>query len=187
MAARYPEAVAITRIDTLLGPDHIAGIESLPMGEIRARRNETQEAADVLSYLRRIVQGRLDLVYAELEHRAGGERGDLHETVEQLKRGEIMSEHGRPSGFGRLPLNFGPAEADGWITQELDQILDADRAGRLSALSDADLRSTADGLGDMERKVSDQRNKLHERHDVFQAEVVRRYRSGEANVDSLLR
>ena len=98
-----------------------------------------------------------------------------------------MSEHGRPSGFGRLPLNFGPAEADGWITQELDQILDADRAGRLSALSDADLRSTADGLGDMERKVSDQRNKLHERHDVFQAEVVRRYRSGEANVDSLLR
>ena len=179
--------MAITRIETLLGPDYAAGIESLPMSEVRARRDETQEAADVLSYLRRIVQGRLDLVHAELEHRAGGERSDLHEIVEQLKRGEIMGEHARPSGFGRLPLSFGPAESDGWITQELDKVLDADRAGRLPDLPDSDLRTIADELGDMERKVSDQRNKLHDRHDVFQAEVVRRYRSGEASVDSLLR
>ena len=178
--------MAIDRIETLLSPEYVEGLESLPMSEIRQRRDECQEAADVLSYLRRIVQGRLDLVHADLERRVGGESSDLADVVEQLKRGEIIADSTRSPGNGRLPMSFSPADADGWITQELDQIFDASRAGDLSTLADAEVRTIADELSELERKVSHQRAQLHSRHDVLQAEVVRRYKSGEASVDSLL-
>ena len=178
--------MAIARIETLLSPDYVADLESLSMADVRQRRDECQEAADVLSYLRRIVQGRLDLVHAELERRAGGGHGDLSEIVEELKRGEIIADHTRSSGYGRLPMTFGPADADGWITQELDELFDAGQAGELPEMPDEELRRIADGLSELERKVSDQRNRLHDRHDALQAEVVRRYKSGEASVDSLL-
>ena len=178
--------MAIDRIETLLGPDYLADLESLPMGEVRRRRDESQEAADALSYLRRIVQGRLDIVYAEIERRLGGESTDIHELVGRLERGEILSDSARPSGFGRLPLSMGAADADGWITRELGTVLDAKRVGMLHELPEDEIRAIADALGEMERKVSDQRNALHQRHDALQAEVVRRYRSGEATVDGLL-
>lgn len=179
--------MAISRIETLLNPDYLEGVDELPMSEVRTRRDDCQEAADVLSYLRRIVQGRLDIVHAEIERRIGGTSADLHELVEQLKRGEIFGDQGRPSGLGRLPMNLGAADADGWITQELDDILDAKQLSELPELEEGQLREVADALIELERKVSDRRNALHERHDVLQAEVVRRYRTGEASVDSLLK
>lgn len=179
--------MAIDRIETLLSPEYLADLDSLPMAELRERRDACQEAADVLSYLRRIVQGRLDIVHAEIERRLGGEPTDIHDLVGRLERGEILSESPRSASFGRLPLSLSPADADGWIMRETDRVLDANRVGMLHESSEEEVRSIADQLGDLERKVSDQRNVLHQRHDALQAEVVRRYRTGEATVDSLLR
>jgi hypothetical protein len=178
--------MAIARIDTILSSEYVDDLESLPMTEVRQRRDESQEAADVLSYLRRLVQGRLDLVHADLERRQGGEPGDLAHIVERLEKGEILGEHTRPGGLGRLPTTFGPAEADGWISQELDEIVGAERLSSLPDLSDDEVRAMEDRLVEMERKVSAQRNSLHEVTNRLQEEIVRRYKSGEATVDSLL-
>jgi hypothetical protein len=41
-------------------------------------------------------------------------------------------------------------------------------------------------LSDLERAVSSQRRSVHELLDVLQAEIVKRYKSGEATVDALL-
>lgn len=178
--------MAIARIDTILSADYVEDLESLPMSEVRSRRDESQEAADVLSYLRRLVQGRLDIVHADIERRQGGGPGDLADLVERLEKGEIIADGTRAGGLGRLPTTFGPAEADGWISQELDQIIGADRLTHLPDLSDDDVRQTADRLVELERKVSEQRNRLHDVANRLQEEIVRRYKSGEATVDSLL-
>lgn len=178
--------MAIARIETILSPDYVDDLEALPMGEVRNRRDESQEAADVLSYLRRLVQGRLDIVHSDIERRLGGEPGDLAALVERLEKGEILSESTHASGLGRLPATFGPADTDGWISQELDQIIGADRLSSLPDLSDEDVRATADKLVELERKVSEQRNRLHDVANRLQEEIVRRYKSGEATVDSLL-
>jgi uncharacterized protein YidB (DUF937 family) len=156
------------------------------MTEVRERRDESQEAADVLSYLRRLVQGRLDIVHADLERRAGGEPGDLAALVERLEKGEIIAEGTRAGGVGRLPATFGAAAADGWISQELDQIVNADRLVSLPDIGDEQVRELADQLVALERKVSAQRNALHDVANRLQEEIVRRYKSGEATVDSLL-
>lgn len=178
--------MAIARIDTILSPDYVEELESLPMAEVRKRRDETQEAADALSYLRRLVQGRLDIVHADLERRAGGEPGDLSALVERLEKGEILAEGTRAGGLGRLPTTLGPAEMDGWISQELDHIVGADRVGALPELGEDEVRAIADQLVELERKVSAQRNSLHDVANRLQEEIVRRYKSGEATVDSLL-
>lgn len=178
--------MAIARIETILSPDYVEDLESLPMTEVRSRRDESQEAADVLSYLRRLVQGRLDIVHADIERRLGGEPGDLAALVERLEKGEILGESPRAGGFGRLPATFGPAEADGWISQELDQVIPAHRLASLPDLSDEEIRQTADQLVELEHKVSEQRNRLHEVANRLQEEIVRRYKSGEASIDSLL-
>jgi hypothetical protein len=179
--------MAISRIDEILSPAYIEGLERLPLTDVRARRDECQEAADALSYLRRMVQGRLDIVHADLQRRAGGEPGDLHELVEQLKRGEILADGTRSSGFGRLPHTLAPADLDGWIARELDSIVDANRMSALPELDEDAVRGTADQLEELERRVSQQRGELHERANTLQEEIVRRYKSGEATVDSLLK
>ncbi|MDQ1439654.1 MAG: hypothetical protein QOK43_3283 [Acidimicrobiaceae bacterium] len=178
--------MAIARIETILSPDYVEDLESLPMGEVRSRRDESQEAADVLSYLRRLVQGRLDIVHADLERRAGGGPGDLAFLVERLEKGEIIADNTHASGMGRLPASFGPADTDGWISQELDQIIGASRLSSLPELSDGEMRDVADRLSELERKVSAQRNSLHDVANRLQEEIVRRYKTGEASVDSLL-
>lgn len=179
--------MAISRIDEILSPEYVEGLADLPLADVRARRDECQEAADELSYLRRMVQGRLDIVHADLQRRAGGEPGDLHEVVEQLKRGEILADSTRAQGLGRLPTGLVPADLDGWIAAELDTVIDATRMSTLHELDEDEVRAIGDRLDDLEQRVSSRRSALHERTNVLQEEIVRRYKSGEATVDSLLK
>ena len=173
-------------IDELLAPELVEDLESVPMDEVRNRRDQVQEAADELSYLRRLIQGRLDIVHADLERRAGGGGGSVEELVEDLKAGRILADKGRPSGFGRLPTTMDAPDRRGWIAEELDSILPPDRLGHLPEVSDDELRRISDDLVELERKVSDRRSSLFDRTNQLQAEIVRRYKVGEANVDSLL-
>lgn len=171
-------------LDRLLADDYVAGIGELPMADLRARKSECSEAEAALSYLRRLVQVRLDIVLAELQSRADGGTGELSELVEQLP--EILAEGGTRTMAGRLPSLTLPDVEDHQLSADLDAIFDVDKAGALPQTDDAEVRRIADGLVELERRVSDQRRALHERLDMLQAEIVRRYKSGEATVDTLL-
>ena len=72
------------------------------------------------------------------------------------------------------------------LTEEIDDVLDADEIGKLPTMSEAELRSVAERLTAIEQRISDQRRTLHERIDALQAEIVSRYKTGEASVDGLL-
>ena len=54
-------------------------------------------------------------------------------------------------------------------------------------LEDSILEVMAENLATLEREVSVERRRLHDVFDRLQAELVRRYRSGVASVDGLLR
>ena len=61
----------------------------------------------------------------------------------------------------------------------------ADRR-RVETDRDGLCRTLADRLTVIEERISDQRRTLHERIDKLQAEIVSRYKTGEATVDGLL-
>jgi len=169
----------------LLTDDYLAGVEGLPLDEIRRMRTECQEAEGSLSYLRRLIHGRLDIVHAFLERPEGGDPPDLASLVDDLPG--ILAGTGRPAGPGRNPLLHAPdSDEMSDLTAELDGILGADEIGRLSGLDEVKLRELAAGLGELERRVSSERRGLHERIDVLQAELVERHKTGRASVDGLL-
>ena len=65
------------RIDRVLDPGFTDGVDRLGLPELRARREEAEaEEADV-SYLRRLLQGRLDILRAELVRRSAGGDQDV--------------------------------------------------------------------------------------------------------------
>jgi len=172
-------------LSRLLDPTYLADVDALSLDDIRRMRAECQEAEASLSYLRRLIQGRMDIVHAYLERPAGSDAPDLSSVVDNLAG--ILAGPGRPSGPGRNPVLYSPDTEDmEGLTTELDGILGADQIGRLDDLDDTRLRELANRLRDLENRVSGERHGLHERIDSLQAELVERHKSGRASVDGLL-
>jgi Rad3-related DNA helicase len=72
------------------------------------------------------------------------------------------------------------------LSHELDAICTEQGYSRLEELDADELATLATALGDYERRVSTDRRATFERLDALSAELVRRYRDGEASVDGLL-
>jgi hypothetical protein len=175
----------MSQLDEVLGPEYAGDLRPRSLDDIRRMRAECQEVETGLSYLRRLVQGRLDIVGVEMERRRdGGAPGDLSSIIEQLP--EILSDRTRAPGVGRLPQHMAPGEIDASLAGELDAILAGQDVDALAGLADDELAALRDRLSDFERRVSSLRRDLFERIDAFQAELTRRYRTGEASVESLL-
>ncbi|MGH9094876.1 MAG: aerial mycelium formation protein [Acidimicrobiales bacterium] len=172
-------------LDELLAPSYVEALEDLPLPEVRARRGAATEVETGLSYLRRLIQGRLDIVAAERDRRAAGQaEGDVADLVERLPG--ILSDHVRAPGLGRLPSTMGPGEVDEALLAELDRLVPPEDLSHLGNLSDEQLATVVSGVDGLEQNVSRRRKALFDVIDRLQAEIVRRYRTGEANVDNLL-
>jgi hypothetical protein len=177
-------AMPATELDVLLDPAFLDGLRQLPLSAIRARRRECTEIEVGWSYFRRLVQGRLDIVLEVAHCRQIGEPVDAASLVARLP--EILGEHVHTQGSGRLPFLMAPAEQDQSLIDRMDAIVDVDRLSELPPLSNEELGRIVEALSQLEREASATRRALHDVMDRLQEELVRRYKSGEASVDSLL-
>jgi hypothetical protein len=164
-----------------LSPD---GLGSVVIADLRRARDGAVETETGLSYLRRMVQAPLDMVRGELENRAAGRTSDLSSLVDDLPR--ILSEHSGGGG-GRLPHTLEPTEIDPELSGELDGITDVGmRIAMLPTASDDDLVQLAGSLDSLERRVSRKRRVLHRTIDLLNAELARRYGTGELTPEGAL-
>jgi len=173
----------------LLVDDYLEGISAKSLDEIRAMRTECQHAEVALSYVRRLIQGRLDIVNTFLEYPPVGASLELGTVVRDLPN-ILSAGHGRAPGFGHLPMLLDPDTEGSGLTDELmaelDGVLGAEEIGRLSDLGRERLAELSTRLTAIERRVSDIRRALHHRIDTLQAEIVERHKTGRASVDELL-
>lgn len=170
----------------ILDPGYLADLAERSTDDVRAMRSECQAIETGLSYLRRVVQGRLDIVDAELtRRRGGGDPGDLSALIEQLP--EILADHLRAPGNGRLTSALEPGEVDAELQARLDAIVGETELDSITEVDDAGLTAARDALTQLEQDVSTQRRSLFDRIDRLQAELTRRYKTGEATVESLLK
>lgn len=177
-------------LDVVTSPDFVADLHGRDMDELRAMRSRCQALENSLSYVRRLIQGRLDIIGGELQRRrGGGDSGDTSDLIGRLP--EILSEGSRGDGGPgsvRPPLSMEPdPDVTDQLERMLDQIVDPDDLGRTTDLTDEQLAQTVTALHELEDSVSNHRRTMHSVIDTLQAEVTRRYRSGEASVDTLLR
>jgi hypothetical protein len=169
------------RIDRVLSPDFLTGMGDVSLADVRARRHEAEQEEADLSYVRRLLQGRIDIVRAELRRRSGDERGSL---VDQLAGILADGPAGEPHGMGRHatvePSRV--AESRRSVEQLVSDVGVSDVVNR----SDEELAASLSRLTDYEAAVSRNRRRVQEAMDACTAEIARRYQSGEATVDDLL-
>jgi hypothetical protein len=172
-------------LDRILTSTYLDGLADRSLADIRSMRTECQEAEVALSYLRRLIQGRLDIVHTYLEHPGSDALRDLGTLVNDLPN-ILSSGPGRSSGPAHLPQLLSPDTEEVDLTAELDAVLGADEIGTLAELDIDQLNSVAGQLEAIETRVSADRRALHERIDTLQAELVERHKTGRASVDGLL-
>lgn len=151
----------------------------LSLDDLRAQRAELQHADDAVSYVRRLVQARLDMVTEEQQRRLSG--GHLN-VVEDLPA--VLGRH-LTGGPARPPRPTDEA-SEHPLAIALDELCSDLGADRISELSDEELAQVSSGLEQFEHARSHERQELFARLDALSAELVRRYRDGEASVDGLL-
>ena len=81
-------------LNRVLANDYLADLGGRSVADLRSLRAECQTVENKLSYLRRLVQGRLDIVTGEQERRkGGGDPGDTADLIERLPEleGEVSS------------------------------------------------------------------------------------------------
>ncbi|MGW3632542.1 RsiG family protein [Streptomyces sp. NPDC005122] len=194
----------------------------LRLPELRTLRRDAQRDEADLSYVRRLLQGRIDILRAELARRGGlraptagpgaggGAPGGSSEspsaTTSPSTSASSASAVGRgaagePSVVDRLPeiLTDAPARhrssarhvTVGTPRGEEYRQLASDMLSEVE-LSDLEARTDeelVEGMGRLvryEQQVSRRRQRLQRTADDCSAEIARRYRDGEAQVDDLL-
>ena len=168
------------RIDRVLAEDYLDGLREAPLADVRALRGEAEQEEVDLSYLRRMVQGRLDVLRAELARRHGG-GSDLVAGLARILADEPRSP---ARGLGRHS-SVEPSRVDEHRRYVESLVADVDLSD-VSARSDEDVDASLQVLVEQERLLSDKRREVQAVMDACSAEITRRYRDGEADVDSLL-
>jgi RsiG-like len=150
----------------------------LSLTDLRELRQQMQHEDDVVSYARRVAQARLDIVKTAHARRDAGPDVDISGQLER-----VLSHH-LTGGPARPPR---PTEdlADNDLADELDSVCAKYHFGRLEDLDDAELEALSGAIAEFEAKVSSDRRERFDRLDALSAELVRRYRDGEASIDSL--
>ncbi|MFV0257659.1 MAG: aerial mycelium formation protein [Acidimicrobiales bacterium] len=171
-------------LDRDLTPDPAA----VPLPDLRRIRNACSDAEGDVSLTRRVVQGRLDIVGHELRRRSGSDDEAAPAPGVLYDIPELLAEAGdRTAPPGRRRVGIGaPGAIAGTLLAEVDRIASPETLGSLDRLDTDALRLLVDRLRDYETGLSETRRRLHDRIDVIQVEIARRYRDGEASVDSLL-
>lgn len=151
----------------------------LSLADLRAERSELQDTDDAVSYVRRLVQARVDIVAEERKHRIAGGHLNLAEDLPA-----VLSRH--LTGGPARPPRPATAATDHPLAIELDQICAEVRADHIADLDDDELDEVSSRLEAFEHSCSAERREVFTRLDALSAELVRRYRDGQASVDGLL-
>ncbi|MDH3753294.1 MAG: hypothetical protein OEU32_05425 [Acidimicrobiia bacterium] len=172
--------------ERLTSPDYIADLTERPLDEVRAMRSECQAVENALSLVRRVVHGRLDIVGGEQARRREGRPAEaISDLIDALPA--LLADRAGGGGLPqRPPQEIDPTEAADQLISELDETVVTGQLGSLADRTDEELEHDVTALGSFEATISARRRRMHDVIDALQAEITRRYRTGEATVDSLL-
>lgn len=166
------------RLDRVLTPSFTEGLADLTNDELHQRREDARLEEREVSYIRRLLQGRLDLLRAELERRRtgappGGPRADA-DLVDDLS--SAMAEH-PPGVMSRHLVDVEPP--DQAQRRRAAEVAVADvRLSDPSAMDDEELEQVVAHLDALERRASATRRAVITVLDTLGSEVQRRVVEG---------
>ncbi|MGW8887262.1 RsiG family protein [Streptomyces sp. NPDC055749] len=151
----------------------------LRLPELRTLRKEAQRDEADLSYVRRLVQGRIDILKAELARR----RDPESPVVDRLS--EILADTPSLHRSSARHVTLTTPRSDEYRQLAAETLAEVELSD-LDARTDDELHTAMGRLVRYEQQVSRRRHRLQRTADDCSAEIARRYRDGEAQVDDLL-
>ncbi|MHC3469068.1 RsiG family protein [Streptomyces sp. 7R007] len=159
-------------------PEH--DLTGLSLPELRALRRDAQRDEADLSYVRRLLQGRIDILRAELVRRSPAGAGAV---VDRLP--EILTDAPARQRSSARHVTLGTPHSEEYRQLAADMLAEVELSD-LDARTDLELNTAMGRLVRYEQQVSRRRQRLQRTTDDCSAEIARRYREGEAQVDDLL-
>lgn len=138
------------------------------VGQLRAQRRQLQQQEDTVSFVRRLTQGRLDLVLDEQRRRERGGDEPVGTITERLA--EVFGQ--QQGGGSARPPRETIVPTDHPLMKQLDELCEQFEFAQIDTLSDADLRQLRDALQLFEQSCSQQRHALFEQIDALTAQLV---------------
>ncbi len=169
------------RIDRVLDPGYVRGLGELSLDGLRERRDEAAQEETDLSYLRRLLHARIDIVRAEQQRRSTGGQSSI---VDQLAT--ILADNAlRPARGSGRHQDLEPSRA-GEHRRQAEALVGNSDLTDVGTLSDDKLAETLRDYGEEEASVSTRRREVQAVVDLFNSEIATRYRDRTASVDDLL-
>lgn len=161
------------RIDRIRDEGYVQNVGDLSLDDLRQRRDECLAEREYLSLLRRLVQGRAEILRAELDTRGSDEdRGPLVDRLAQILAGDERQTASRGEA-----VKVGLPEEEMLLARRRIERLVADAGiSDPGALNDENLSAAVELLASEEREVSTARADVIRVLDTFQDELKRRYR-----------
>jgi len=160
------------RIDKIRDPAFVAGLADLPLEDLRARRDDCLAEREYLSLLRRLLQGRAEILKAEVEARKSGDTVPL---VDRLS--EILADDDHPvTSRGEAVRVAIPEEEMLLARRRVERLAGDAEISDPSALDDDALGAAITALVTEEEGVSDARRDVFDALDALQDELKRRYK-----------
>lgn len=171
------------RIDRVAAPDFLDDLEDRSTAEIRTMRDECRQEEERLSFERRLLQGRVDIVRAERARRQSGDGGGLVDALPSILADDTSTRSGGPQA--RVAPLYAPDPDPTYSRRAADR--GDSSLGDLPELGDRELVELYERLASDERAVSDLRRRVIDHLDRLQAEVAARLTDGTLAADDILR
>lgn len=158
----------------------------LRLPELRELRRAAQQDEADLSYVRRLLQGRIDILRAEIAR-----RGEPHaqapepEATVMDRLAEILRDAPARHRSSARHVTLGTPHGEEYRLLATEMLAEVELSD-LAARTDDELHTAMGRLVRYEQQVSRRRQRLQRTTDECSAEIARRYRVGEAQVDDLL-
>ncbi|MFD0484624.1 aerial mycelium formation protein [Kineococcus sp. GCM10028916] len=179
-------------LDRVLAPDFLDDLQGMDLPTLREHRTVAEQEEADLSYARRLLQGRLDLLGAEEARRVGADgapaavtrvRTDA-ELVASLT--DVLADPRRTDhGMGRY-TSVEPSRV-GEHRRRAELAVADPTMSNLTAMDDDQLAAARGRLEDLEQELSADRHRVQVAMDACTEEITRRYRDGVVTIDDALR
>lgn len=161
------------------------GLTRLSLPELRVLRRDAQRDEADLSYVRRLLQGRIDILRAELGRRGRASVPAPADGSVLDRLAEILKDAPAPQRSSARHVTLGTPHNEKYRRLAADMLAEVELSD-LTARTDLELTTAMGRLVRYEQEVSRCRQRLQHTADDCSGEIARRYRDGEAQVDDLL-
>jgi hypothetical protein len=162
------------RIDRITAPGFLDGLVDLPLDELRARRDECLAEREYLSLLRRLLQGRAEILQAEIAARSAGteDRAPLVDRLSAILAGD---EHAVTSRGEAVRVSV-PEEELLLARRRVERLAGDAGISDPAALDDDELEAAVEALVTEEETISETRHGVIVALDAVQDELKRRFK-----------